>query len=192
MPPKASTVAEYLASLPADRRQVVEGVRKFLLDHLDAKLEEGISYGMIGYAVPHRLYPNGYHCDPKLPLPYAALAAQKAHFSLHLMALNQDEDHPETKAFRDAWAKTGKKLDMGKSCIRFKKLDDLALDVIAANLKKCTADRYIAAYEANLAAAKRSTAGGSAKQKAQQKIAKAAKPTVRKAKKAVAKKVTKK
>jgi hypothetical protein len=185
MQSKAATVAEYLESLPADRRDVLAAVRKFLLEHLDPKLEERMSYGMIGYAVPHRLYPAGYHCDPKMPLPFGGLAAQKGHHSLYLMALYFDENAPETQAFRDAWAKTGKKLDMGKSCIRFKKLDDLAFDVLAGALRSWTVDKYIATYDATLGKMRGGKAGGAAKKA----TAKATKPVAKKAAKKAAKAV---
>lgn len=185
MQSKAATVAEYLESLPADRRDVLAAVRKFLLEHLDPKLEERMSYGMIGYAVPHRLYPAGYHCDPKMPLPHGGLASQKGHHSLYLMALYFDENAPETQAFRDAWAKTGKKLDMGKSCIRFKKLDDLAFDVLAGALRSWTVDKYVATYDAILGKMRSGKSGGAAKKA----TAKATKPTAKKAAKKAAKAV---
>src|ERR1700751_3164546 len=125
MQSKARSVKDYLAELPGDRRAAIETVRKVILKNLDADYEEGMQYGMIGYYVPHRVYPAGYHCDPKQPLPFAALASQKNYMSLHLMCLYGAGEH--LKWFRKSWAKTGKKLDMGKCCVRFKKLDDLPL-----------------------------------------------------------------
>src|SRR5436853_3693613 len=123
MQSKAANVSDYLASLPPDRRTAIEAVRKVILANLDKDYEEGMQYGMIGYYVPHRVYPPGYHCDPKQPLPFICLASQKNYMSLYLgSAYGPDQEKP----FREAWAKTGKKLDMGKSCIHFKKLDDLA------------------------------------------------------------------
>ena len=124
MQSKATTVDQYLAELPEDRRKALEAVRQVVLKNLDKDYEEGIQYGMIGYYVPHRVHPAGYHCDPKQPLPFASLASQKNHMALYLMCIYGDTDH--AKWFRDAWAKTGKKLDMGKACVRFKKLEDLA------------------------------------------------------------------
>jgi hypothetical protein len=145
MQSRATTVADYLAELPADRRAAISAVRKVLLDNLDPVYEEGMQYGMIGYYVPHRVFPAGYHCDPKQPLPFAALASQKNYMSLYLMC----EYDPElNRWFQAAWAKTGKKLDMGKSCIRFKKLDDLALDVIAEAVRRQPAQKWMAYYEA--------------------------------------------
>jgi hypothetical protein len=141
MQSKATTVEQYLSELPADRRAALEAVRKVVLKNLDKDYEEGMQYGMIGYYVPHRVYPAGYHCDPKQPLPFAGLASQKNHMSLYLMCTYGDSDH--SRWFQQAWAKTGKKLDMGKSCVRFKKLEDLALDVIAEAIKRVPAKKYI-------------------------------------------------
>ena len=112
-----------------------------ILKNLDQDYEEGIQYGMIGYYVPHRVFPAGYHCDPRQPLPFAALGSQKNYMSLYLMCVYGDSEIAQW--FREAWAKTGKKLDMGKSCVRFKKLDDLALDVIAEAIKRVPARKYI-------------------------------------------------
>jgi hypothetical protein len=152
MQSKATTVNEYLETLPADRRAVIEAVRAVLRKNLDKDIVEGMSYGMIGYAIPHRVYPPGYHCDPKAPLPFAGLASQKNHMSLYLMCAYGNSDI-ETK-FRKAWAATGKKLDMGKACVRFKKLDDVALDVVAATIRSVTAKAYIKQYETLLATPK--------------------------------------
>jgi hypothetical protein len=143
MQSKAKTVAEYLDALPADRRVALAAVRGVILNNLDRDFEEGMQYGMIGYYVPHRIYPAGYHCDPKQPLPFACLASQKNYMSLYLMSIYGDGKHLEQ--FRRDWAKTGKKLDMGKSCIRFKKLDDLPLDVIGKAIARVKAKNYIAA-----------------------------------------------
>jgi hypothetical protein len=146
MPSKAATVEQYLFELPDDRRQAVEAVREVILANLDQDYEEGMQYGMIGYYVPHRVYPAGYHCDPKQPLPFAALASQKNYMSLYLMCVYGDSPH--AKWFQDAWAKTGKKLDMGKSCVRFKRLEDLALDVIGEAIRRVPARKYIEFCEA--------------------------------------------
>src|SRR5712692_7177253 len=125
MQSKAATVEQYLSELPPERRAAIEAVRKVILTNLDDHYEEGMQYGMIGYYVPHRVFPAGYHCDPKQPLTFAGLASQKNHMSLYLMCVYGHE--PSAVWFRAAWAKTGKKLDMGKSCVRFKKVEDLAL-----------------------------------------------------------------
>src|SRR5205807_5459460 len=142
---KAKTVNEYLKSLPDDRREALKAVRKVILQNLDKDYEEGMQYGMIGYYVPHRVFPAGYHCDPKQPLPFAALASQKNHMSLHLMCVYGHG--PLAEWFREAWAKTGKKLDMGKACIRFKRVEDLALDVIGEAIWRVPVEKYIDHYE---------------------------------------------
>lgn len=154
MPSKATTVAAYMAELPPDRRATIQAVRAVILKNLDKGFEEGMQYGMIGYYVPHSLHPAGYHCDPKQPLPYAALGAQKSHLALYSMAVYGD---PALLAwFKKAWTGTGKRLDMGKSCIRFKKLDDVPLDVVGELIKRVKAKDYVARYEAALAQRNRS------------------------------------
>ena len=152
MKSSATSVESYLAGLPEDRREAVKAVRDTILENLDAGYEEGIQYGMIGYYVPHRLFPAGYHCDPKQPLPFGSIASQKNHMAIYLMHLYMNPD--QERWFRDAWKKTGKKLDMGKSCIRFKKLDDLALDVIGESIRRVPAKKYVATYQDNLAKSK--------------------------------------
>jgi hypothetical protein len=155
MQSKATTVAEYLKSLPEDRRAALEAVRAVILKHKDKTIEEGMQYGAIGYYVPHKVFPPGYHCDPKQPLPFAGLASQKNHLGLYLMCLYVDAPEVSENAlgwFREAWSKAGKKLDMGASCVRFKKIEDVPLDVVAALFKKVTAKKYVAAYEAVYAA----------------------------------------
>jgi hypothetical protein len=144
MQSKAATVAQYLKELPADRRAAIEAVRAVIRANLDPLFEEGMQYGMIGYYVPHRVYPPGYHCDPRQPLPFICLASQKNYLSLYLgCAYGPDREQP----FREAWARTGKKLDMGKSCIRFKKVEDLALDVIGDTIRATSARAFIEYYE---------------------------------------------
>lgn len=157
MQSKATTVDEYLAGLPADRGEALRVVRATILENLDEAYEEGMQYGMIGYYVPHRVFPAGYHADPKQPLPFAALASQKNYMSLYLMGLycgcvDGEPDNEHTRWFRDAWTDTGKKLDMGKACVRFKKLDDLPLDVVGEAIRRVPAKDYIQAYEATLTA----------------------------------------
>jgi hypothetical protein len=150
MQSKATTVEQYLSELPAERRPAIEAVRKVILANLDNDYEEGMQYGMIGYYVPHRVFPAGYHCDPRQPLSFASLASQKNHMSLYLMCVYGHE--PLAKWFRDAWEKSGKKLDMGKSCIRFKRVEDVALDVVADAIRRVPAKKYIEHYEQALRA----------------------------------------
>lgn len=154
----ASNVREYLDSLPDERRAILAAVRDVILANLDAGYKEGMQYGMIGYAVPHSVFPAGYHTDPKQPLPFAGLASQKNCVSLYLMGLyigcTCDEETEEVRWFRDAWDRSGKKkLDMGKSCIRFKTLDDVPLDVIGEAIRRMPAQLYIERYQKGLAAA---------------------------------------
>ncbi len=143
---KATTVDEYLAELPADRRTAIQAVRQVILKNLCQGFEEGMQYGMIGYFVPHRLYPAGYHTDPKQPLPFVSLASQKNYMSVYLMCLYTDSQ--QEHEFRKRWAETGKKLDMGKSCVRFKKLEDLPLEIIGEAVARVTVKDHIAIYEA--------------------------------------------
>lgn len=146
MQSKAATVKDYLASLPADRRAAIAAVRKVVNDNLDKDFAEGMNYGMIGWFVPHSIYPAGYHCNPEQPLPFAGLASQKNSMSLYLMSIYGDASRRDE--FLADWKKSGKKLDMGKSCIRFKKLDDLPLDVIGRAIKRVSLKGYVAAYDA--------------------------------------------
>lgn len=156
MKSNANSVADYLASLPDERRAAISAVRDVILKNLDSEYAEGPQYGMIGYFVPHSVYPAGYQCDPKQPLPFAALGSQKNYMALHLMCLytGGEESGPaaaQLNWFREAWARSGKKLDMGKACIRFKRVEDLALDVIGEVIRRVPARAYIAAIEASLA-----------------------------------------
>jgi hypothetical protein len=145
----ARTVAEYLAALPADRREVIASVRRTLLANLDRGFEEGMSYGMISYHVPHRLYPAGYHCNPQQPLPFVALAAQKNHYALYMFGLYFDLD--EARQFEREWRAAGKRFDMGKSCVRFKRLDDVPLDVLGKAIQRVKLRAFLGTYEAGLA-----------------------------------------
>ncbi|WNG39806.1 DUF1801 domain-containing protein [Archangium violaceum] len=187
MQSKATTVDQYLASLPEDRRAAISAVRKVILKNLDKQYEEGIQYGMIGYYVPHKVFPAGYHCDPKQPLPFASLASQKSHMAVYLMCVYGQPE--QEKWFREAWAKTGKKLDMGKSCVRFKKLEDVALDVIGEAIRRVPAKAYIEHYESVIRRPEKKKAPGAAKKKAaEKKVAGAAKKKSTAKKKPAAKK----
>lgn len=156
MQSKAATVEQYLAELPEDRRETVQAIRALILKNLPKGYEEGMQYGMIGYYVPHSVYPPGYHCDPKQPLPFVSLASQKNYISLYLGCVYGNADHEAW--FREAWAKTGKKLDMGKSCVRFKKLDDLPLSVIGQSIKRVPVKKYIEHYESAIKDARKKPA----------------------------------
>ena len=145
MQSNAATVEAYLAELPEDRRAAVEAVREVILESLPAGFEEGMQYGMIGYYVPLSAFPAGYNGDPDQPLPFAGLASQKNHLSLYLMGIYGSPS--EARWFREAWAKTGKKLDMGKSCVLFKRVEDVPLEVIGEAIRRIPAKAFIQWYE---------------------------------------------
>jgi hypothetical protein len=147
MQSKAATVDAYLAELPADRREDVAAIRKVFLKNLPKGYKEGMTYGMIGYFVPHEIYPDGYHCDPKQPVPFAGIAAQKNYLSLYLTSIYMNPKMSEW--FVEAYEATGKKLDKGKSCVRAKRLEDLALDVIGQAIAKIPVKEFSAWYEAS-------------------------------------------
>lgn len=157
MASRAVTVDDYLAELAPEQRAMVAALRGAVLAALDPDYAEVMQYGMIAYVVPHSVHPAGYHCDPKQALPFAAIAAMKHHVSLHLMGLYWGSDGAAETAdmawFRQAWAASGKKkLDMGKACVRLKKLDDIPLDVVGAAIGRMPAARYLERYLAVLAA----------------------------------------
>ena len=142
---KVETVDQYLAELPAERRDALETVRAVIRKNLRGGYEEGMQYGVIGYFVPPSLYPPGYNCDPMQPLPFAGLASKKNHMSIHMMGLYSD---PQQEAwFREAWIATGKKLDMGKACVRFKKIDDVPLKVIGEAIRRVPLKKFVEQYE---------------------------------------------
>ena len=175
MKSKATTVKAYLASLPADRRQGIEAVRKVIRANLDRHYEESMLWGMIGYAVPHRVWPHGYHCDPSKPLMMAALSSQKNNLTVYLMSVYGDK--AERAWFQKAWAKTGKKLNMGGCCVRFTTVEDAALDVIGEAIRRTPAKAYIESYVQTLASTGRGPDGkklkpAAGKKKAAKKVAK--------------------
>jgi Domain of unknown function (DU1801) len=139
---KAATVSAYLADLPPDRRKVLAAVRSVIRKNLPRGYRESMGYGMICYSVPLKRYPDTYNGQP---LCYAALAAQKNYYALYLMSVYGDTRR--SKAFRSAFGKAGKKLDMGKSCVRFKTLNDLPLDVISREIASTPVDAFIASFE---------------------------------------------
>ena len=173
MQSKAKTVAQYLAELPPERRAALAAVRKAILANLDEDYEEGMQYGMIGYYVPHRVYPAGYHCDPKQPLFFAGLASQKNHMSLYLMSVYGDPR--EAQWLRAQFAKAGKRLEMGKSCLGFKRVEDLPLAAIGEAIRRVPAKAYIENVQRMLAgtrgAAKARPAKASPRKKATRKTA---------------------
>jgi len=149
MTSKASSPREYLHELPADRREPIQKLRDTVLKNLPKGFKEQMSYGMLGYVVPHSLYPEGYHCDPKTPLPFLAIASQKNFIALYHMGIYAKPDL--LKWFTSEYPKhSAAKLDMGKSCIRFKKPEHIPYKLIAELAKKMTVKDWIATYEMNL------------------------------------------
>ena len=148
----ATTPDSYVESLPADRRAAVAAVRDVIREHLPNGYEETIGSGMIVYTVSLARYPNA---PKKQPLWYAALAAQKSYNSLYLMSAYGSKDH--ARRLRDGFARSGKKLDMGKACIRFQSADDLDLDVIGELIASVSVDQWIAIFEASRRKPKKSS-----------------------------------
>ncbi len=146
---EASTPNEYVAQLPEERKEVIEKLRKVISNNLPSEFEEGINYNMIGYYVPHSVYPSGYHCDPKLPLPFMNIASQKNSINLYHMGIYAEKEVYDW--FVEEYPKHCKrKLDMGKSCIRFKKIEDIPYDLIAELCTKMTVQDWISIYEKNV------------------------------------------
>ncbi|MBP8725155.1 MAG: DUF1801 domain-containing protein [Saprospiraceae bacterium] len=147
---KATTVAAYLEALPEDRRGPMRSLRETILSNLPEGFEECIQYGMISYVVPHSLYPGGYHCDPRQALPFLSIAAQKHYISLYHMGLYQGL---LLDWFLQSWPQhSSRKPDMGKSCIRFRKTQDIPFELIGALCRKISPDEWIRHYEAALKA----------------------------------------
>ena len=143
---EAKTPADYIDQLPEDRKTALKQLRQTLLENLPEGFEETMSYGMIGYVVPHSRYPKGYHVDPKLPLPFINIASQKNYIALYHSGIYADKNLLEwfTKAYKKV---QGKKPDMGKSCIRFKNPDAIPYELIAELTRKITPEAWIATYE---------------------------------------------
>jgi hypothetical protein len=139
----AATVQQYLNELPEDRRAVVEAVREMVLHNLPEGYRESMRWGMITYEIPLERYPETYNGQP---LSYVALAAQKNNYTLYLTVY---QDSEQEASLREGFKKAGKKLDMGKSCLHFKKLDDLPMNVLAEVVASTPPDAYIARYEAS-------------------------------------------
>ena len=141
-----ATVEEILENIPEDRKEAFHKLHQTIVAHLPTGIEPGISYGGLGYVIPHSLYPAGYHCKPSEPLPFASLASQKNSINFYHMGIYADPalldwfvaEYPKHSA---------QKLDMGKSCIRFKKLDQIPYDLIGALMQKMTAQQWIDLYE---------------------------------------------
>ena len=146
MQSKATTVEQYLAELPEDRKEAILKLRNAIKENLPQGFEEVISYGMLGYVVPHSIYPSGYHCNPKLPLPFINLASQKNFIALYHMGIYVNKNLESW--FVSEYPKHVKtKLDMGKSCIRFKKMEDIPFHFIGELAAKVSVEDWISIYE---------------------------------------------
>ena len=142
----AATVEQYMNEIPEERKEGVNKLRAIILDNLPKWFEEGMSYGMVGYFVPHSIYPQDYHCNSELPLPFMSFANQKNSINLYNMELYAN---PDLYAwFVTEFAKhSNEKLDMGKSCIRFKKSANIPFELIAELVRKVTVTDWILSYE---------------------------------------------
>jgi len=146
MQSKATTISEYLDELPEDRKEPIHKLIQQILDNLPKGFEEQMNYGMLGYVIPHSVYPDGYHCDPKMPLPFMNLASQKNFIAVYSMVIYAKKDLYDW--FTNEYAQRCKfKLDMGKSCIRLKKMDDIPYELIGELTAKVCTEEWIRIYE---------------------------------------------
>lgn len=146
MQSSALTPNQYIAELPEDRKAVIQKLRKVVIDNIPSGFVEEMGYGILGYVVPHSLYPKGYHCNPKDPLPFFGMASQKNTVNIYHMGVYADPKlHDWFVAEYPKYCKS--KLDMGKSCIRFKKLDEIPYDLIGELVAKMTVEQWIELYE---------------------------------------------
>jgi hypothetical protein len=149
MQSKATTPEQYFNELPDDRKVVIKRLRKMILDNLPKGFEECMNYGMLGYVVPHSMYPEGYHCDPKMPLPFINLASQKNHIGFYHMGIYSDPKLLEW--FTTEFPKhVPGKLDMGKSCLRFKNPEKIPFDLLGELVSKISVKDWIQRYESVL------------------------------------------
>lgn len=149
MQSKATSPKQYLDELPEDRKEAISKLRHQILDNLPKGIEEQMNYGMLGYVIPHSVYPNGYHCNTKLPLPFMNLASQKNFIAVYSMVIYAKKDLMDW--FTSEYAKRCKyKLDMGKSCIRFKRIDDIPFDLIGELTAKVSVEEWINIYETTI------------------------------------------
>ena len=146
MTSKATTVDQYINEAPEDRRDALKKLRAIILENLPEGFQEGILYGMIGYFVPHSIYPAGYHCTPELPLPFMSFASQKNSINFYHMGIYAKPELYDW--FVTEYPKHSKqKLDIGKSCLRIKKIENIPFDLIGELVKKITVADWIATYE---------------------------------------------
>ena len=142
----ATTIEAYLQEIPEERKDSFAKLRENILENIPNGFVEQMSYGMIGYVVPHSIYPGGYHCDPKLPLPFINIASQKNFIALYHMGIYAN---PELLKWliKEYPKHSTQKLDMGKSCIRFKKMDQIPFKLIAELVQKMSVQEWITCYE---------------------------------------------
>jgi hypothetical protein len=148
MQSNAATPEEYIETLPEDRKQIISAIRNTIIQNLPNGFLEIMNYGMLGYVVPHSIYPSGYHCDPKQPLPFLSIASQKNHISIYHMGIYASKELGDW--FTSEYSLfSKKKLDIGKSCIRFKKAEDVPVDLIGELASKITPNEWVEIYEKN-------------------------------------------
>lgn len=146
---EASSPDQYISELPAERRPAIERLRKVINENIPPGFEEVMSYGMIGFVVPHEIYPDGYHCSPELPLPFINLASQKNYIALYHSGIYADPKLLEW--FKAEYTKiVPAKIDMGKSCVRFRRLDHIPYDLVGELCGKMTVDDWITLYESRI------------------------------------------
>ena len=146
---KSKTILEYISQLTEDRKEPISKLRNIINQNIDRGFSEEINYGMIGWVVPHSLYPEGYHCDPKLPLPFMSIASQKHFIAVYHMGVYASQKLLEW--FISEYPKhCSTKLDMGKSCIRFKKIENIPYNLIGELVTKMSANDWIMLYESNV------------------------------------------
>lgn len=146
MTSSATSPEQYINEAPEDRREALQKLRITILENLPKGFQEGMGYGMIGYSVPHTIYPAGYHCDPKTPLPFMSFASQKNSINFYHMGIYADKQlYDWFVAEFPKYSK--KKLDMGKSCMRFKKVEDIPFELLGELSKKMTPEQWISLYE---------------------------------------------
>ncbi|MBL4625269.1 MAG: DUF1801 domain-containing protein [Flavobacteriales bacterium] len=146
---EAVSVDDYINNVPEDRKAPIQKLRKIVLDNIPKGFSEELNYGMIGYVVPHNIYPGGYHCTPELPLPFACIASQKNFIGFYHMGIYANKELLDW--FVSEYPKHCKrKLDMGKSCIRFKKMDEIPYDLIGQLMSKMTVQDWTDLYDKNI------------------------------------------
>jgi hypothetical protein len=152
-----TTIKEYLDSLPEDRREAMSILRDTILENLPEGYEEDVRDEMISFHVPHSICPDGYHCDPKQPVPFVYMSAKRKKMTMSLFCLYVDKQAKER--FANAWKKSGHKLDMGASCVRFSKIENVPLDVVGETIKSIPVDAFLEQYEAIVPKAARKKRG---------------------------------